>query len=279
LQGYGAAAGRDTGRYSLFPTGKTVGCVISVMNECQSLGRQLDELEKLPFEEVIVVVNGSSDDSYDIARRHPVRADVVHFEEPLGYDVGRAVGARLSRSDVVLFLDGDMCIPAPQLLPFIEAAARGADVVLNPVSRLLPAFSQRDAVSCFKQFLNVCLERSDLEADSLTAVPHALSRRAIRTIGASALAVPPLAQARAIRCGLKIVSSPRVVNVLKANRIRTCNVGSGNPVERLIIGDHLEALHEMMEKYGPRLGFADFGRKRHVLGRPVRTGAQEASSG
>lgn len=249
------------------------------MNESQSLGRQLHQLERLPFEEVVVIVNGSSDDSCEIARSHPIGADVIHFEEALGYDVGRSIGARLTRSDVVLFLDGDMSIPAESLLPFIEQADRGADVVLNPVSALLPVFNQRDAVSCFKQFLNLCMDRSNLRSDSLTAVPHVLSRKAICTVGPPALSVPPLALAKAIRAGLKILSAPRVVNVLKSNRIRTHNVGEGNPVEKLIIGDHLEALYEMMEESGPRLGFQDTLRRRREVEPKVRTSEPQLTPG
>jgi CTP:molybdopterin cytidylyltransferase MocA len=249
-----------------FPANKSVDCVISVKNEKRTLQRQLDELIKLPFEQVIVVVNGSTDGSADIARQHPIRATVMQFDEALGYDVGRAVGASASNAEIVLFLDGDMCISAHSLVPFIQQAERGADVVLNPISSLLPVFANRDTVSHLKHFLNVSLGRSDLHADSMTAIPHVLSRHAIRTIGIPALCVPPLAQALAICAGLKVVSAPKAINVIKHNRKRPINTGKGNPVERLIIGDHLEALHALTEN-SPRLHFADTVRRHELIDR------------
>ncbi|TXK84737.1 glycosyltransferase [Paenibacillus sp. N3.4] len=235
------------------------------MNEEATLQSQLNELVRLPFEEIIVVVNGSTDNSYEIVRNHPCCATIVHFDSALGYDVGRAVGAKLSHSDILLFLDGDMTISVDIMLPFIYEIEKGADVVLNPISSILPNYDQRDSVSNIKQFLNLCLGRKDLNADSLTAVPHALSLRAIERLGAKVLAVPPVAHERAVRYGLSVVSSPVVADVINSNRLRKQNVGEENHVEQLILGDHLEALHELMETSAPRLNFPDLMRQRHFM--------------
>ncbi|WP_201318133.1 MULTISPECIES: glycosyltransferase [unclassified Paenibacillus] len=265
IRGFCETANIDISSDLLLPTTKSVCCVLTVKNEAATLQTQLNELRRLPFEEIIVVVNGSTDNSYEVARNHPVQATVVHFDSALGYDVGRAVGARMSHSDMILFLDGDMTIRVDLLLPFIYEIEKGADVVLNPISSLLPTFERRDSVSNIKQFLNICLGRRDLHADSLTAVPHALSRRAIEKLGTSVLAVPPVAQERAVRLGLSVVRSPVTVDVITRNRLRKQNVGLGNRVEHLILGDHLEALHELMGNFGPRLHFPDSMRQRHII--------------
>lgn len=261
IQGYCKMANMRIKPEFLLPASKTVTCVITAMNEEHFLQAQLDELQKGPFNEIIVIVNGSTDRSFDVARQHPVQATVIHFDFALGYDVGRAVGAKLANSDVVLFLDSDMCISSKLLMPFIYEVEKGADVVLNPISSLLPVFSKQDAVSQLKQFLNISLGRNDLQADSMTAVPHALSRRAIKTLGVGVLAVPPLAQARALHVGLKVVQSPKVVDVIKRNRLREHNICSGNQVENLIVGDHVEALYDVIQERGPRLLFEDRLRK------------------
>lgn len=263
IRGFCETAGLREQPDLLLPTGRTTACVVTVMNEEATLPAQLNELNRLPFHEIVIVVNGSTDRSYEMARQHPCRPVVVHYADPLGYDVGRAVGAALVTSELTLFLDGDMALGVDQLLPFIYELEKGADVVLNPVTSLLPGFDRRDAVSHAKQFLNMCLGRDDLGADSLTAVPHALSGRALERLGAAVLAVPPLAHQRAIRSGLHVVSAPAAVDVIKSNRLRKQNVGEGNLVEQLILGDHLEALDDMMAAVTPRLRYPDHMRKRH----------------
>lgn len=265
IRGFIQMANININHNLLLPTTKKVSCILTVMNEEATLQSQLNELVRLPFEDIIVVVNGSTDNSYEIARNHPSRAIIAHFDSALGYDVGRAVGAKLSNSDILLFLDGDMTISVDLLLPFIYEIEKGADVVLNPISTMLPNLDRRDAVSDIKEFLNHCLGRKDLNADSLTAVPHALSRRAIERLGAKVLAVPPVAHVRAVRYGLSVVSSPVAADVINRNRLRKQNVGPENQIEQLIIGDHLEALHELMEEEAPRLRFPDHMRQHHFM--------------
>ncbi|MNP74064.1 hypothetical protein D3C76_1708790 [compost metagenome] len=42
------------------------------------------------------------------------------------------------------------------------------------------------------------------------------------------------------------VSAPSQVDVIRSNRLRPGNTGSGNDVAKLIIGDHLEALATLL---------------------------------
>jgi hypothetical protein len=264
LRGYSNTANIRLNIDLLLPTPKRVACVLTAVNEERTLIAQLNELSRLPFYETIVILNGSRDNSYERVRRHPIGATIAHFDSSLGYDVGRAIGARLSQSEIVLFLDGDMCIGIEQLLPFVFEAEQGADVVLNPLTSLLPAFEGRDLVSNVKQLLNLCLYRPELEADSLTAVPHALTRRAIEKIGEDALAVPPVAQVKAIRAGLSVVRSPNPVDVISQNRVREINVGEENPVERLIVGDHVEAMHTLIVELTREYRAAEASRPRRL---------------
>ncbi|WJH32472.1 glycosyltransferase [Paenibacillus sp. CC-CFT747] len=223
--------------------------------------RVLNELDRLPFHEIIAVVNGSTDGSFEKIRKHRAGVTILHYEEPLGHDVGRAIGARVSTSDILLFADGDLPIRAEKLLHFVEEIEKGADVALNDITPYLRPFSRRDAVSTVKEFVNRALGRPDLMANSLTAVPHALSRKALERIGAAALAVPPLAQVIAIQSGLRI-KAPASVNIIRGNRRRASNSGHLNPVSRLIAGDHLEALHRALHKSGSRLHYKDHMRRR-----------------
>lgn len=263
--GFAKTSGIRLNRPVLLPTRQKVGIVLTAMNEEQSIPEVLKQLERLPADEAVFVVNGSTDQTFWYARLL-TQGIVVHYPKALGHDVGRAIGAKLADADIVLFLDGDLPLQAEQLVPFIDAVAKGADVALNNISPYIHHFAGRDPVTICKEMLNRSMGRPDLQANSLTAVPHALSRKAIETIGAAGLMVPPKAQAIALRSGLKF-SCPTSVDVISKNRIRDRNTGRDNPVSRMIMGDHLEALDYLFRTDGARLVKTDRIRKRGVLGR------------
>ncbi|AWB47028.1 glycosyltransferase [Paenibacillus sp. CAA11] len=252
-QGYADAAGikAELQRSVPLPLRGSASVVITVCNEEETIGQLLHELGRLPVREKVVVLNGCTDRSLERAAESPDTI-MVSYRERLGHDVGRAIGATLTSGDIVLFLDGDMLVPAEELAAFLYAVDGGADAALNDITPFLPSFPQQDQVTRCKLFLNQALGRPDLQANSLTAVPHALSRKAIATVGSSALGVPPKAQAIAILEGLQ-VCAPCSVDVIGRNRIRPSNTGMGNQVAKLIVGDHVEALQEAMRRHGRRL--------------------------
>jgi len=215
-----------------------VSVIVPVRNERRTLARALAEAFRVhPRTEVIVVCNGTTDGSNDMARR--CGAKVIERPAPLGHDVGRALGAKAAAGEVLLFIDGDMVIPAYVLQGFVAAVDGGADVALNDYSgpvRKTPVHG----VVLAKHALNDLLGRTDLGGASLTTVPHAISRRALEKIGTDLLAVPPVAHAAAIHCGLNVRLGP-AVPVGRLNRARR-EKGHWRKLERLIIGDHLEAV-------------------------------------
>ncbi|MBJ6363824.1 glycosyltransferase family 2 protein [Paenibacillus sp. GCM10012307] len=250
--------------YVLLPLNGTAAAVVTVCNEEDSIRQVLNELQLLPLTDIIVVINGSTDHSFNYTKGF-AGVTILHESEALGLDVGRALGAKLTKADIVLFIDGDFPVPAIQLASFLLAVDQGVDVALNDVTPYLGVFKYWDAVSRVKQFLNAALGRPDLITNSMTCVPHALSRRAIDTIGENTLAVPPKAQAAALAASLKVEASASI-NVFLKNRVREQNVGSGNPVARLIIGDHIEALKSIQRQQGARLSFPDQVRRRSRAG-------------
>src|SRR5690606_32237396 len=122
-----------------------------------------------------------------------------------------------------------------------------------------------DDVSIMKNYLNRMLGRSDLHANSMTAVPHAISRAAAAKIGYRNLAVPPLAQKTAIALGLKIGCAASI-DVVHTNKVRKTNSGEHNLVADLIVGDHMEALASIITQTGTRLSFTDVIRRREEAG-------------
>lgn len=224
----------------------SLSVIICARNEQHTLQQLLQQVVRLQPAEIIVVLNGCSDQSFQLAREVK-QAVIVHCPQPAGHDVGRAIGAKLSRGDILLFLDGDMVIPARQLALFTAAVDQGLDVALNNLDPLLPPFGLADDVSRSKLYLNDVLGRRDLGVSSMTAVPHALSRHALQTIGYRELMVPPKAHAISLLEQLR-VGTAGTVNVIKHNRLRQGNTGIGNPMEQLITGDHAEALQEILSR-------------------------------
>lgn len=229
----------------LLPLMHSAAAVVSASNEEKTLDAVLNELSRLPLQEIIVVLNGCRDNSYALARAYPL-VTIIYEPEQIGHDVGRAIGAQMTTADTVLFTDGDIVIKAEQLAPFLYAVDTGIDMALNDLHPYLPSFAHQDAVTRLKSYLNSVLNRQDLGASSLISVPHALSKKCIQTIGYFSLIVPPLAQSEAIKrgCSVEAVAS---VDVITKNRRRPGNVGKGNAVEQMIIGDHAEALSSLLK--------------------------------
>jgi len=239
-----------------------VSIIIPAMNERATIASVLREAGLVhPRSETIVVVNGSTDGTAELAEA--CGAHVIHVPEPLGHDVGRRVGAEAARGQVLLFIDADMVIPARELRPFVNAVLTGVDVALNSYSGPVRGKVAHPVVLA-KHVLNGVLQRPDLRGASLTAVPHAMSRTAVDTVGLDALEVPPLALAKAIRLGLNVQPVHTVpVGKLNPARGRIGKKGSRvDPLTALVAGDHLEAIHWLLLQQGPRGGYSDLGRQR-----------------
>ncbi|WP_229106411.1 glycosyltransferase family 2 protein [Paenibacillus sp. 1001270B_150601_E10] len=266
LRGVERALPGQIPRLVLIPSSLRFAVVMSALNEEGHIGKVLQEINRLAVDEMIVVVNGSTDRTLEEARVVSPHATIVHYPERVGHDVGRSIGAKLAKADAVLFVDSDIPIPAEQLAALLWSITQGVDVALNNLSPLLPPFAKQDSISHCKQWLNACLGRSDLEANSLTAVPHALSRKAIDTIGIEALCVPPRAQALALLHGLR-TEAPTTIDVITHNQVRQTNTGTNNQVAQLILGDHLEALHTICNWKGSSLDELQHSRRRIAIRR------------
>ena len=239
-----------------------ISIIIPAMNEKATLPAVLYQASRVhPCSEVIVVANGSTDGTGEIAAKWGAR--LISFDEPLGHDVGRRVGAEIAKGEVLLFIDGDMVISAKELRPFVKAILAGVDVALNGYSGPVEK-QEAHPVVLAKHVLNAFLSRTDLKGASMTAVPHAISRRCLQTIGSAALEVPPLAYAMAVSRGLN-VQAVHTIAVGKMNPVRVrkqVNQGKGDPLTTLVTGDHLEALYWLVMEYGARGGYSDLGRQR-----------------
>ena len=133
-----------------------VTVVIPVFNERASLPLVVGDIPRPLVREIVVVDNGSTDDTASIARDLPVR---LVREPRRGYGSACLAGiAALAASppDVVVFLDGDYS-DHPEELPRLTAAiSAGADLVIGSrmlgnrePGALLPQARFGNALACF----------------------------------------------------------------------------------------------------------------------------------
>ncbi|MCL6603782.1 MAG: glycosyltransferase [Paenibacillus sp.] len=238
-----------------------VSVIIPAMNEARTIARVIAAARGVhPRCEVIVIANGSADGTVEIARSSG--AHVVSYAEPLGHDVGRSIGAEIAKGEILLFTDGDLVLSSAELRPFVMAVSSGVDVALNdysgPVRRSRP-----HPVVLSKHVLNTILHRPDLKGCSMTAVPHALSRKAFQVIGSELLSRPPVAHVYAVMEGLR-VEPVHIVPVGKINAVRRKRSGK-DPLQQLVIADHLEAIDMLLKRRGNRAGYTDGIRRREMV--------------
>jgi glycosyltransferase involved in cell wall biosynthesis len=88
-----------------------VAAVVIGRNEEAYIGRCLasvvEAVSGFAGAEVVFVDSRSTDRTRDVARTHPVRVVEISDAVPLSPALGRVVGQRLTRSEFVLFVDGD----------------------------------------------------------------------------------------------------------------------------------------------------------------------------
>ena len=98
----------------------SVSVVIPAWNAGGTIGKCLDSIEKqtVPPDEVIVVDDGSSDNTSGIAGSHNL--EVLSTDGRKGPAAARNMGASAARGDILLFLDADVIVP-PDLIEKIES--------------------------------------------------------------------------------------------------------------------------------------------------------------
>ncbi len=246
---------------------RSLSIVIPARNEAGTIRECIAAAQRLRPLEIIVVANGCADGTAAIAAEMGCR--VVAYDEPLGHDVGRAVGARAAKGEVLLFLDADMALPEEELREFVRPVVTGrADVAFNNMDALFTRKRRPHSTTVWRQVANAMIRRDDLGIDSLLSVPHAMTKDAAVRIGYATLANPIHAHLLAATSRFKLDRS-RAVEVIARNRHRPEEHDAPpeglSPSEERMIGDHLEALAAVWND--ARGGFADGGRRRDIARR------------
>ncbi|ACX53186.1 glycosyl transferase family 2 [Ammonifex degensii KC4] len=223
--------------------------VVPACNEGERITRVILTLLAVPVDKVVVVVNGSTDDTLEKVRGFPLqRVKPLFFPEPLGHDVPRAVGALYARrygARGVLFVDGDMAaIPVRPLRRLKEAVLnQGVDLALTdcyPPQAPPPPSPVTQRLLFFRQQLNLLLGMEHLGSASPSHGPLAVSHRFLEKVPLEELAVPPVILVYAARAGLRV----EVVTSIPHKLLGSPSRGKlhSTLIAATIIGDYLEAI-------------------------------------
>lgn len=106
-----------------------ISLIIPALNEAESLGFLLNEVPLGLVHQVIVVNNGSTDNTAEVAQA--AGAVVIH-EPRRGYGFACAAGTAAAEGDVLVFLDGDGSFAPGELIHLLTPLAQGqADLALG----------------------------------------------------------------------------------------------------------------------------------------------------
>lgn len=106
-----------------------ISVIIPAHNEEKEIEATLRsaELQSVPAHEIIVVCNGCTDRTVEIAKRHPVKTLVTRKR---GLNPARNWGAERATGDVLLFMDADARL-APDFIEELQNAAGGRERFLG----------------------------------------------------------------------------------------------------------------------------------------------------
>jgi len=120
--------------------------IIPAYNEEEAIGQTLEKLVELKVHEdheIIVVDDGSSDSTAEIAAAYPVRLLRHHVNK--GYGASLKTGIRKAEKDIVLFMDSDGQHDPADISRILEKLDEGYDMIIGERSKTSHQVKRRKA--------------------------------------------------------------------------------------------------------------------------------------
>lgn len=173
--------------------------IIPCYNESLYIKEVLREACLSDIDKIIVVDNGSTDETLEILRSElSDKVNILYCSTPLGYDVPRAAGlhfALMEGGEYFVYLDGDMDgIKGEDINMIIKSLRLGVDLSLTDCyyKGELPCGLARFVVE-YRGMLNQELNLFDkIKYSTPSHGPHGISRRLAASVPLQYVAVPPL---------------------------------------------------------------------------------------
>ncbi|MBS3902440.1 MAG: glycosyltransferase [Dethiobacter sp.] len=226
--------------------------VVPVHNEELRVGRLLRRLLTLPsITKIFVIQNGSNQSTQaeveSVYAENRAKIKVLHFEEALGIDVPRAIGAKLvyeSEAAYALFIDGDLVGEITSQLSEIlsKTAMEKPDLALiNCYPQSPPFETLNEPLFFFRRLLNKELGiYNDIGIASPSHGPHLVSRRLLSLAPWEDFCVPPTLLVHASFANFDIRIVGEIPHICLGSQIK--NSTHSRQIVDTIVGDCLEAL-------------------------------------
>jgi len=108
----------------------SISIILPARNEAESLANLLPQLKKLSLDAEIIVVNdGSEDDTQAICKQHQVR--ILNHPYSMGNGAAIKKGARAATGDILVFLDADGQHNPSDIPKLLDKLAEGFDMVVG----------------------------------------------------------------------------------------------------------------------------------------------------
>jgi len=228
--------------------------VVPAKNEEGRIGKVLTLLRETLVDKIIVVINGSCDNTMrEVKEQRMENVEVLYFTPELGIDVPRAVGAYYAYkkgADCTVFVDGDLIGSIGVLVDELIRAVtcQGVDLAMTDCYTNLEYKSElTEQILLFRSLLNLKLDLYDkIGVATPSHGPHAVSRKLMEHIDFRFFAVPPMVLAFAKKSNLSVEVPAKIPQKLLGSKVR--NYFHAKKIADTIIGDTLEALSYFEER-------------------------------
>lgn len=223
--------------------------IVPAYNEEKSISQVIHSLNLADIKDIIIVANGCTDLTLELAIRHKenARLYIVEFPEPLGVDMPRAVGAVVAKKMNpvgAIFVDGDMKGNiAYNLISLKQGIEKGTDMALTNCYPYIQ-YRSKLAKSVLKEreALNRKLGIFDkLGLATPSHGPHAISGKLLRALPPETIAIPPLSLAFAVLNFFEVGVTASISHQLLGSHAR--NNEHASQIAETIIGDCRQALN------------------------------------